>query len=400
MITANAPLSVDRPPETRVPARRWFAVGAVSLGIFALVTAEQLPVGLLNPVSSDLGVSTGTAGLMVTVPGLVAALSAPLLPLAIGRADRRLVLVALLAVMAAAHAVSALTSDYGVLLAARVLIGVSIGGFWSIAGGLALRLVPAASVSRATSIIFGGVAAANVLGVPLGTLAGDVGGWRVAFWALGGLGLLVLVLLAALLPRLPADRPLRPRELVGHLRATPVWTGVAATALLVTGHFVAFTFLGPALGEISGVSQRLVGPLLLCYGVAGIVGNFVGGACAGRNVHRTVLVISLALTATMALFPLLGRTPAGGVALLSLWGLAYGGVSVSVQTWMLRAAPDAAEAVTSLNTAMFNLAIALGALVGAGVVDAAHVPAVLWTGAAVVALTGLAVWRARRVGPH
>ncbi|GAA2699084.1 MFS transporter [Nonomuraea recticatena] len=379
-------------------ARGWFAVVTVSLGIFALVTAEQLPIGLLTPLGSALGVSEGTAGLVVTVPGLVAALAAPLLPIVIGRLDRRWVLAGLIALMAASHAVSAITTSFAVMLAARVLVGVSIGGFWAIAGGLALRLVPERSVPRATAIVFGGVAAANVLGVPLGTWIGGLSGWQTAFAALGGLGLLILLALLAVLPRLPATRPVRPGELLAGLRDARVRAGILATGLLVTGHFAAFTFLSPALRNISGIGSEAMGPLLLAYGVAGIAGNFVSGAAAGRHVLRTLLVISLALAAALSLFPLLGRTPITGVVLLIAWGLAFGGVSVSLQTWMLKAAPHAAEASTSLYTSMFNFAIALGAFVGGLIVNLVAVSGVLWLGAALVLLTLTAVRMAHRAG--
>ena len=147
-------------------APRWWAVVAVMIGIFLLVTAEQLPIGLLSQVAASMGVTPGMAGLMVTVPGVVAAFSAPLLPVAVGRLDRRIMLTVLMIVMVAGSVLSALASSFTLLLAARVLVGLSIGGFWAVAGSIAPRLVPEAQVPKAMTMIFGGVAAASVLGVP------------------------------------------------------------------------------------------------------------------------------------------------------------------------------------------------------------------------------------------
>ena len=180
---------------------RWWAVVAVMIGIFLLVTAEQLPIGLLSQVAESMGVTPGMAGLMVTVPGVVAAFSAPLLPVAVGRLDRRIMLTLMMAVMVLGSVLSAMASNFALLLAARVLVGISIGGFWAIAGSIAPRLVPSDQVSRAMTIIFGGVAAASVLGVPLGTLLGDISNWRVAFGALGGLSLLTALALWCWLER-------------------------------------------------------------------------------------------------------------------------------------------------------------------------------------------------------
>lgn len=380
----------------RVPVRRWLAVVAVAMGTFSVVTAEQLPVGLLTSVGRSLGVSAGTAGLMVTVPGLVASATAPLLPVLIKRLDRRIVLLGLMILIVVANLLSAVAPDFAVLLLSRFLVGVSIGGFWALAAGIAVRMVPDRHVPTATAIAFGGATAANVLGVPVGTLIGEFTDWRVAFSALGGLGLLVVAGLLLLLPRMPATEPVRLRTLGEQFRDPVVRAGIAATFLLVSGHYAAFTFVSPALQDISGVDENVIGPLLLCFGGAGILGNFLAGALARRDVRRTLIATSVLLAVILAVFPIAGKSTVSGVALLVLWGLAFGAVPVGVQTWILKAAPGATEAATALNTCLFNLAIALGALFGGIIVNAVSVTGVLWFGAILAALTSLAVRGARR----
>ncbi|MER9523672.1 MFS transporter [Mesorhizobium sp. M0292] len=141
--------------------RMWLSVLTVSLGIFSMITAEQLPVGLIPAISSELNVSIGSGGLTVTIPGVIAAFASIGLPLAVGRLDRRILMAGLLAVMAAASVISALATNFPVLLASRLLVGITIGGFWAIAGSIAVRLVPGPSVPRAMTIVFGGVSAAG-----------------------------------------------------------------------------------------------------------------------------------------------------------------------------------------------------------------------------------------------
>ncbi|WP_328808963.1 MFS transporter [Nonomuraea montanisoli] len=368
----------------------------MAFGTFLLVTAEQLPIGLLAPVGSALSVSEGAAGLMVTVPSVVAAVAAPVVPVLVGRLDRRLLLVALMALMTLANAASALAPSYPLLIAARVLVGVAIGGFWAVAGGLAVRLVPAAHVPRATAIIFGGVGAANVFGVPVGTLIGGLASWRIAFGALGALALAVLFTLLAVLPPLTAARPVSLGRLGGRLRDRGVRVGIVATFLIVTGHFTAYTFIGPVLRDLSGLDERLVGPLLFGFGVAGVAGNFVAGAAVAKRLHRTVLAIAAALALTMLAYPVVGLTRAGGVTLLVVWGLVYGGVSTSLQTWMIKAAPHAVEEASALWVAVFNLSIGLGALAGGAVVETLPLQGILWLAGALFLVAGLAVWGARR----
>ncbi|MEU2796537.1 MFS transporter [Streptomyces sp. NPDC007117] len=384
----------------RSPVRGWLAVLAVTLGIFSLMTSELLPVGLLTPVGRALDISEGTAGLMVTVPGLVAAVSAPLVTVAAGHIDRRIVLVVLIGLMGAANLASAFATSFTVVLVARFLIGVSVGGFWSIAGGIALRLVPARHVARATAVIFGGVETASVLGVPGGTLIGDLGGWRTAFAAVGILGLVSLACMLFLMPGVPAGRtvtfPALPQVFRGN---AGVRVGIALTFLVITGHFLAYTFVRPVL-QGDGVAESSISVLLLTFGVAGICGNFIAGALVTRHLRRCVTGISAVLTTAMVLLALAGTGAFSAGAVLVLWGLGYGAVPVTLQTWILDAAPDATEAATSLYVSAFNLSIALGALLGGFAVDGIGTTSVLWTGAALTALALSVAGAARRTRDH
>lgn len=374
----------------QVQTPRWWAVVAVMIGIFLLVTAEQLPIGLLSQVASSLGVSPGMAGLMVTVPGVVAAFSAPLLPVAVGRLDRRIMLTVLMMVMVLGSVLSAFASSFSLLLAARALVGLSIGGFWAVAGSIAPRLVPEAQVPKAMTMIFGGVTAASVLGVPLGTLLGDYSNWRVAFGALGAFSLLTAIALWFWLPPLPPREPVRLRVLAQQFSNRGVRVAVLTTAFVVVGHFAAYTFISPILQEISGISQRHVGSLLLLYGAAGIIGNIAAGMFAGRNPYRAVLLIPSLLFVIVAAFPLLGIQPSSGVLLLMAWGAVFGSVSVSIQTWILRTAPNT-EAATALMAFTFNMSIGLGAMVGGRIVDGTSLPIAMWAASGLFMLGALLV---------
>lgn len=356
--------------------RDWLGVVAVMVGIFLLVTAEQLPIGLLSQVAGGLSVTPGVAGLLITVPGVVAAFAAPLLPVAVGRLDRRLMLTGLMALMTLASLAGAVAGSFAVLLATRVLVGVCIGGFWAIAGGLASRLVALAQVPRAMAVIFSGVAGASVLGVPAGTWLGEQTDWRLAFAALGGLSLAVTLALWGLLPRLPARQPVRLASLGGQFASRGVRVGVSATALIVVGHFAAYTFISPILQDIAGIPLASVSGLLLLYGGAGLAGNFLAGTAAGRRPYGTVLVIPLLLAVATLAFPWLGRQAPLAIALLMLWGAVFGSISVSLQTWILKSAPNA-EAATALMAFVFNLAIGVGALAGGQVVDTIGLSGVL-----------------------
>ncbi|MCY1527889.1 Purine ribonucleoside efflux pump NepI [compost metagenome] len=391
---SGSPLPQPCPaPDLRRP---WLAVTAVGMATFCVVTTEMLPVGLFVPITAALGVSVGMGGFMLFVPAILAALFAPLVVVGAKGADRRVILCGLLALLAGANAASALAPSMAWFLAARVLVGFCIGGVWAIAGGLAARLVAPGAVGLATSIIFGGVAVASVLGVPLGAFIGGLAGWRAAFGAMAVLCFGVLLLNASSLPRLPAERALRVRQLVSQLANPALRLGLLVTLCLVAGHFMAYTFVRPLLQSHAAFGPAWIGPLLFAYGAAGVAGNFLGGGAAARRPAATLLAIAAGLLVTLLLFSAVGQFPAAAAALLVAWGLAYGGVSVSLQTWMMKAAPRAVEAATSLFVAVFNLGIAAGSLLGVPSVDALGLRANLWLAAACILAAAAMLARAGR----
>ncbi|WP_228807258.1 MFS transporter [Nocardia otitidiscaviarum] len=349
--------------------RPWAGVAALAGGTFTVVTSEMLPVGLLTPMSEALRISTGTAGLSLTVTGLVAAVSAPLLTAWGGRFDRRTMLAVLMAVVLLGNLGTAWAPGPVALIMARVLVGIGMGGVWAIAAGLAVRLVPPRSVGPATALVFSGVAVASVLGVPAGTFIGAVAGWRAAFAVVAGLALLVGAAMLACLPKLPAEQSVSLRAALGRARIPRVRTGLVVIAFLVTGHFTAYTYIRPVLESRAHAGASLVSTLLLVYGITGVLGNFAAGALAARSPRRILMVIAATLGVTVSLLPVLGAALPAAVLLVAVWGLAYGGVSVSAQLWLAAADPTARESVSALFVAVFNAAIAAGALLGGLVTD-------------------------------
>lgn len=389
----TAATTPTRPTATppRTPLRGRLAVLSVTLGIFSIVTTEILPIGLLTSIGSDFAVSDGTAGLMMTMPGLLAAVCAPLVTMATARVDRRVMLCAFMLLLALADFLTAAAADYRLVLVSRVMVGITIGGFWSIGAGLAGRLVRPASAARATAVIFSAVPLGSVLGVPLGTFVGDLAGWRTTFVVVGVLSVGVLALMLLVVPALPPVQVTRASVLRAVLGRSGTRFALLLTFLIVLSHFATYTYVTPFLERITHAGPTLITVFLLVYGAAGIVGNFVGGALVSRR-PRTAIALAAGLIATAtALLPVLGGWPAGAVALLVVWGVAYGAVPVCSQAWFAGAAPDAPEAASVLFTAFFQATFALGALTGGAVLDHLSVSALMPLGGAIAALTVIAV---------
>ncbi|MFI7387256.1 MFS transporter [Streptomyces sp. NPDC049813] len=396
--TTTAPHSDGAGPPAPAPRGGWPAVIAVTLGIFCVVTTEILPIGLLTSIGAAFAVSDGTAGLTMTLPGLLAAVAAPVVTVATARADRRRTLGALLLLLALADLLAAAAPQYWLVLVSRVAVGIVIGGFWSIGAALAERLVPPASVGRATAVVFSAVPLGSVLGVPAGTFLGELAGWRTTFAVMGVLTAATLVMLWLTLPPLPPLQVTRLRVLRSVLRRTGTRFALLLTFLVVLAHFGAYTYVTPFLEQVTRAGSGSVTAFLLLFGAAGIAGNFAGGAALTRWPRATFGLAAALIAMATVLLPPLGHRQGGAVALLLVWGAAYGAVPVASQTFFRKAAPHAPEAATVLFTTAFQATIALGALLGGVTVDRTSPSTVMVFGGATAALAvvAAAVHRARR----
>jgi len=380
------------------PLKCWLAVLSVALGAFVVVTCEFLPIGLLTHITSGLRVTDGTAGLMVTIPGLVAAIAGPAMTIGAGKFDRRILVLALIALLVLSNAISALAPNFTIILLARVFFGISLGGFWTIAVTLGGRLVPRASMARATTIITAGISIATVLGIPTGVLIADHAGWRMAFAAVGGAALLAGLVQFFVLPSLPAPPAPGLRQLTNLLHHADARLGLATIAFVIAGHFAAYTYVTPFVKENTSISAASLSTLLLAYGAVGIAGNFAGGAGAARNLRITVTSVVSLLAASIFLLPFFRGNEAAIITLLLAWGLAFGALPISLQLWVFKAAPEALEGGAALLVSTFQIFIALGSVLGGRVVDLFGTPAVMWS-AGISIMVGLVLVRLSRHSP-
>ena len=369
----------------------WAAVVSMTLGVFGLVTAEFLPASLLTPMAADLHVTEGLAGQAVTATATVALVTSLLVSAATRRIDRRIVLLAFSILLTVSNLLVAFAPGLPALLLARVLLGVALGGFWTMSAATVMRLVPEALVPRALSLLFSGVSAATVAAAPLGSYFGDIIGWRGVFLIAAGLGVLALVVQFATLPRMAPSGTTRLRTLAEVLARPQVGLGMFAVLLVFTGHFAFFTYIRPFLETVTGVGITGVSGILLGFGIANFLGTFLGGFLLERSMRLTMMLMPL----TMGVLGLgLVAVGAGAVVadtvMVALWGVAFGAVPVAWSTWLTRTVPDEAESAGGLLVAAVQLAIATGAAAGGAVFDVSGALGV-FTGAAFVLLAAAAL---------
>jgi predicted MFS family arabinose efflux permease len=399
LMDSNSPAATAAPDSGDASSlRQWLAVGAVTIGAFAFVTTEFLPVGLLPYIARSLDVSPGTAGLMVTVPGLIAAISAPGMMLGAGRMDRRHVFLLLTALLLASNLLSAFAPNFPLMLLGRALLGASLGGFWTLATAAAGRLVQPRDAAKATAAILTGVTCATVIGVPLGTFIAGFASWRLSFMATGVLVAVALVAQLCFVPSLPSKAALRFSDLSALMRDPHSRKSMLMVALAFGAHFSSYTYITPFLLHNADFNMSTITWLLLGFGVIGFVSNFAASIAVDRNLKASVAVmISLMLLALLSM-PLIRHSPVGVALVVLAWGFSFGGLPLCFSVWIQRSTPEHPEAGSALFIGTIQIAIAIGSLVGGTVVDRVSVPADFMLGGilAVLAL-GTLVSFGRRV---
>lgn len=356
----------------------------MAAAVFAAITTEVLPVGLLPVIGRDLGTSVSNVGLLVSAYAVVVGLGSIPLTALVARWPRRGVLCVLLAIYALSNAVLAVADDYWIALAARLLGGLAHAAFFGAVFGAAVSLAPAGRAGRAIAFVGVGNVLALALGVPLGTALGTALGWR---WVFAGAALLMAVLAVLTLQVLPSNQPApthaEQAPVLKAVRSRPILLVAALIAVLTFGHFTTFTYVNPLL-RYAGVNAGGVSLVLLGYGLAGIVGLALSSHVVDRRPHtglRCAIILSAMSLAGLAIWPSVTPT----VIWMVLWGLSFGALPTLIQAVALRAAPSAPDAAPAVVNSMFNVGIAGGALLGAREAAVAAPAVLAWTGAVLVA---------------
>ncbi|MEU1623090.1 MFS transporter [Streptomyces sp. NPDC005722] len=356
----------SRTPVTEPGSRRgWASVGAVALGAFVVVMTETLPVGLLPKIAEGLHVSLGLAGLMVLVPGLSAAVSAPLFFLGSGRLNRRPVILVLGLTVLVSNAVVAVAPSFALVLIARMLLGATIGAFWTVVSPVGPKLVGPAGGTRAITIIAAGISGGTVVGLPAGQILGNLIGWRLTFATAAAATLLVVVAQTILLPSIPPDKSTHVRDLLKTVSRRAVQFGMAAGAVLFIGQFAAWTYITPFLTDHTHLSSGVITLLFVIYGCGGIVGSLIAGSLFKRGVIGSFVGSTTAVAAMLIGLASAGTLPWLTGLLLALWGLIWGIANPATLVWLLDAAPENQEAASAVNVTNLQVSLALGSALGA-----------------------------------
>ncbi|WP_447837899.1 MFS transporter [Aeromonas salmonicida] len=369
----------------------------MSLCVALLIAAEFMPVSLLTPIATDLGASNGMAGLAISISGLFAIPTSLLIAPLSHRLDRRNVLMGLAALMLTSLVVIALSPNFAVLMMARALLGIVIGGFWALATATIMRLVSSQSVPKALGIMYTGNAVATAFAAPIGSYLGGLIGWRGVFWLLVPLVVINLLWMALCLPSMRSQA--RPHSAFRLMRRPNVAIAIMGVTLTFAGAFSAFTYFRPFLETRTQVDLPQLSALLLALGLAGFAGTTAVSLLLRRHLYQMLRWLPLVLgVITLALLAV--EHHFWSVALmLILWGALNSAIPVAWSAWITQGIADSPESGGGLMVAAIQLAITLGAAVGGWLLDSLSISATFMGSALLLAAASLVVGNGSRLRP-
>ncbi|UYU31993.1 purine ribonucleoside efflux pump NepI [Siccibacter colletis] len=369
----------------------WSAVFAVAFCVACLITVEFLPVSLLTPMAHDLGISEGLAGQSVTVTAFVAMFASLFITRIIGTTDRRYVVILFSVLLTLSCLLVSFANSFTVLLIGRACLGLALGGFWAMSASLTMRLVPARTVPKALSVIFGAVSIALVIAAPLGSFFGGIIGWRHVFNAAAVMGLVSIFWVWKSLPSLPGEAAHQQQNMISLLKRPGVLAGMVAIFMSFAGQFSFFTYIRPVYTSLAGFDVDGLTLVLLSFGIASFVGTSLSSAILKHSVKLALAVAPLVIALSALTLILWGDSKVVASAVAIVWGLGFALVPVGWSTWITRSLSDQAEKAGSVQVAVIQLANTCGAAVGGYALDTLGLLSPLVLSGTLMLLTALLV---------
>lgn len=378
---------------TRMPLQVW----VLTLSAFAIGTAEFVIAGILTQVAESLSITEGQAGHLITVYAMAIVIGGPILTLWLSRYDKRAVLIGLMMLFIVANLITAFSTDYTVLLLGRVMAGLTQGPFYGIGAVVATRLVGREMEGRAVGQMFAGLTLANVLGVPAGAWIGLQFGWHMTFVVVVVLGVIATIAITTFIPQQVKEAPRSLASQISAFKNPQLLASLLITMLGWVGFMTFYGYIAPIAEQVAGFDRSSLTWILVVVGLGLVLGNSLGGKSADKDLSKSLMIWPAAMIIALIAVGFLAPYQWPFVIAAFIFGIVSFANVPPMQMRVMRHGGDAPELAATANISAFNVANAVGGIIGATVVDSTMGAAAIPFAAVVIPVIGLLfiIWQER-----
>ena len=368
------------PEKRKYGLKAWLPVLVLTLATFIFNTSEFVPIGLLSSIASDFGISESNAGILITVYAWVVAISSLPLMLVFAKTENRKLMMGLTALFLGSHILSGFSTGFNMLMLSRLGVACAHAVFWSIVTPFAVRLAPEGKRNTALGLVVCGSSIAMIVGLPLGRTIGLLLGWRATFLVIGGFAALVLCLMAAILPKTPADNSISLRKLPALIKSPALKYIYLVTVIVITGHFTGYSYIEPFLAKVSGMGENAITLVLTIFGAVGLICSFIFSGYYPLHPGRFIVFAVCGICIFLLLLRPAAYSQPAAVILCVLWGAAINFYNLAFQSEIIRCAPQGTAVAMSIYSGIYNVGIGTGALAGGTVCSSLSISCIGYVG--------------------
>ncbi len=336
----------------------------LTIGVFGILNTEMGFIGLIPQIAERFGVSTSTAGWLVSIFAIGIAISGPIMPLLLSKLERKKVMIIVLLIFIISNIISVFTTSFTVLLIARVIPAIFHPVYIALAFSVASDSVNSKDAPKAVARVFIGVSSGMVVGVPIVNFLATQFNLSIALSFFALVNIIVLILTLIFIPKMPTKKSVTYGTQLSVLKRPLTWISILVSILFNAAIFGVYSYLTDYLNIVTEAPSHYVSVILFLYGISNILGNIIAGKLLTSIPQTAIFLLPFALIIIYVSMFGLGSFLIPMAIISIFWGT-LAGISANITQYVITSsAPDAPDLSNGIFLSAVNSGTTIGTFIG------------------------------------
>lgn len=336
----------------------------LTIGVFGILNTEMGFIGLIPQIAERFGVSTSTAGWLVSIFAIGIAISGPIMPLLLSKLERKKVMIIVLLIFIISNIISVFTTSFTILLIARVIPAIFHPVYIALAFSVASDSVNSKDAPKAVARVFIGVSAGMVVGVPIVNFLATQFNLSIVLSFFALVNIIVLILTLIFIPKMPTKKSVTYGTQLSVLKRPLTWMSIIISILFNAAIFGVYSYLTDYLNIVTEAPSHYVSIILFLYGISNILGNIIAGKLLTSIPQTAIFLLPFALIIIYISMFGLGSFLIPMAIISIFWGT-LAGISANITQYVITSsAPDAPDLSNGIFLSAVNSGTTIGTFIG------------------------------------